>query len=322
MTAATVPAGAPYTLVLTHDVDRLAWRGLGPRDREFWALVRALSFGALARFVSGHLGPAGWLSSLWLLARLPLVCAGLLPDPLAASIERICRLEARFGFRSTFYFLPFPYRSGRRPDGTPAPAARAGRYDISRHGGLLRRLETGGWEVGLHGIDCHVSAAAARDELAALCRALGRRVAPGVRMHWLYSTPELRRHLAAAGFAYDTTLGSNDAIGFPENHDRPYRDLDSGLPVVPLAMQDVTLLRRDHLNLRPAAAWQAIDRMLVAARRRRAVVTVLWHNDSFLPPRGWHGLYRRLLARARRDRAAVLRARDVIPLMPARRAAA
>jgi hypothetical protein len=130
----------------------------------------------------------------------------------------------------------------------------------------------------------------------------------GCRVHWLYSTPELRRNLHQAGYAYDATLGSNDSVGFPEGRCRPF--VDAGLPVLPLAVQDVTLLREDHPGLRLDQAWQALERVLAEARERRAVLTVLWHNDSFLPPRSWQRLYIRLLERALADGARVVRAID------------
>jgi len=41
-------------------------------------------------------------------------------------------------------------------------------------------------------------------------------------------------------------------------------------------------------------------------------VSVLWHNDSFLPQRGWAGLYRRILERARQDGAVIERAVDAV----------
>jgi hypothetical protein len=155
-----------------------------------------------------------------------------------------------------------------------------------------------------------MSADAARAERAELVALTGDGHPIGARMHWLYSTPALLGNLASARFSYDASLGYNDRIGFPRSDGNirswPYVDRGTGLTVVPLAIQDVALLRSDHMDTRPAEAWRAIGRVLDEARRANAVVTVLWHNDSFLPPRCWAGLYRGLLARAQADGAAIV----------------
>lgn len=322
LTAAT----APYTLVLTHDVDELEWRGMGLLGRPALALARAASLGAASRLLTGRASFADFLRCLGLLFRLPLIIAGIVKDPLRASIDRITRLERAYGARSTFFLMPFAHRAGRRADMGPAPRWRASRYRLSDHAGLIRALVARGWEAGVHGIDCHVSVEAARAERAELQTVVGPDVPVGVRMHWLYRSPALEFNLAEAGFAYDSTLGSNSFIGFPSLPDgtralRPFADAETGLPVVPLVIQDVALLRADHMNLKPGDAWQAIETVLKEARRHRAVVTVLWHNDSFLAPRCWGGIYRRLLERASADGAQILSAGEAAKsLTPARRA--
>ena len=301
---------------------------MGLLGRPALALARALSLGATSRLLSGRLTIGGYLRCLGLLVRLPLIIAGILRDPLRASIDRVTRMEEACAVRSTFFFMPRAHDPGHSPDITPAPRWRASRYRLSGHAGLIRTLVARGWEAGVHGIDCHVSIEAARAERAELLTILGPGAPVGVRMHWLYRSPALEFNLAEAGFAYDSTLGSNSSIGFPELPDgsralRPFADSETGLPVVPLVIQDVALLRADHMNLRPDQAWQAIETVLEEARQHNAVVTVLWHNDSFLPPRCWDGIYRRLLGRARADGAQILTAggaaKSLTPVRPTSR---
>lgn len=286
------------------------------------ALARAASLGAAGRLLTGRLSLADFVRCLSFLLRLPLIIAGIVGDPLRASIDRVARLEHDCGARSTFFFMPFAHDAGRRADMTHAPRWRASRYRLADHAGLIRSLVERGWEAGVHGIDCHVSVAAARSERAELSTILGPEASVGVRMHWLYRTPALEFNLAEAGFAYDSTLGSNSSIGFPKLPDgtlalRPFADSKTGLPIVPLAIQDVALLRADHMNLKPSDAWQAIETVLKEARQHHGVVTVLWHTDSFLPPRCWAGLYRKLLERARTDGARLLTAGEAARLLAA-----
>lgn len=276
----------------------------------------------MGRLLTGRLSLAGFFRCLGFLLRLPLIIAGVLKDPLRASIDRIVRLERACDARSTFFFMPFAHHAGRRADMTHAPRWRASRYQMSDYAGPIRSLTACGWEAGVHGIDCHVSIAAARAERAELAAILGPEAPIGVRMHWLYRSPALEFNVAEAGFAYDSTLGSNSSIGFPTLPDgtlavRPFADPETGLPVVPLVIQDVALLRSDHMNMKLKDAWQAMETVLEEARQQHAVVTVLWHNDSFLAPRCWDGIYRRLLDRARADGARIITAGEAAkPLVP------
>jgi len=308
----SIPAPvSPYTLVLTHDVDHLCMRRIRPFSRRHLALVKDLVARNFVRLVFGRISLADYAASLELALELPLVMLGLVPDPWEESIEAITRLEEEFGFRSTFFFMPFADEAGHTPAGLPAPVHRASNYRLADYRNLLGSLVERGWEVGLHGIDCHTGEAAARREKAELARVLGAQPA-GCRMHWLYSTERLNQHLKDAGFAYNATLGYNDRVGFPDGRARPYVEMESGLAILPLAIQDCALLRADHANLAPQAAWDRISRILESARASGAVVTVLWHNDSFVPPRCWHRLYRRLLEQARADNACVVRSMDVV----------
>ena len=294
---------------------------MGLLSRPALALARALSLGATSRLLSGRLTIGGYLRCLGLLVRLPLIITGIIKDPLGASIDRVTGMEDACAARSTFFFMPRAHDPGHSPDMTPAPRWRASRYRLSDHAGLIRTLVARGWEAGVHGIDCHVSIEAARAERAELSAIVGPNTPVGVRMHWLYRSSALEFNLAEAGFAYDCTLGSNRSVGFPSLPDgtralRPFADPETGLPVVPLVIQDVALLRADHMNLKPDGAWQAIETILEEARQRRAVVTVLWHNDSFLPPRCWDGIYRRLLDRARADGAQILTTGEAASRIP------
>jgi peptidoglycan/xylan/chitin deacetylase (PgdA/CDA1 family) len=292
-------------------------RALPFLSRAQLALAKGLTYGNLKRLARGRITVSDYLASLAMAIRLPLVALGLVRDPWEQSIEQVTRIEEEFGARSTFFLMPFARQAGHVGPGRAAPENRASYYRLSDYAELVRSLVERGWEVGIHGIDCHISPQAAAAERAELAAVVGDGYRIGVRMHWLYRSPALEFNLAEAGFAYDSTLGSNNSIGFPSLPDgtralRPFADPTTGLPIVPLAIQDVALLREDHMGLAPAQAWKAIEAVLDEAGEHHAVVTVLWHNDSFLAPRCWAGLYRRMLERARRDGAVIGRAVDVV----------
>ncbi len=315
---------APYILVLTHDVDILSMRGLPLLGRRQLSLLKTLLVTNYVRWRRGRIAGRDYLWSLWVAFLFPLTLLGLVPDPYEQSIRLVTRIEDQFGARSTFFFIPFARRAGHVSENRPTSDNRASHYGLAECTGLIRWLVGKHWEVGVHGIDSHVDAAAACSELAELRRIVGPGYRIGNRMHWLYSSPDLYQNLKRAGYYYDATLGWNDRVGFPDSHYEPFQDPETGLWVVPLNIQDVALLREDHMNLSLEDAWQKVVKLLEKAREHHAVVTLLWHNDSFLPPMCWGGLYRRILERAQTDGASMIRAVDALDLCrpePGRRAA-
>lgn len=298
-----------YTIVLTHDVDFISLKVFPLFGRVALSFAKECLFGNLIRLLRGDLSLRIYIRSFFWGLGLPLVKAGVLPDPWEKSIERVLRLEKKYGVKSTFFFIPFPNRPGTLAAGQPAPVSRAAAYDVRAYGELLRELEDQGWEVGVHGIEAHLSAERALQELEVFRPLLKSKTRWGIRMHWLYRSSRLEGNIKQAGFFYDATLGSNEEIGYPEGRFRPF--LKDGLWVLPLNIQDVTVLAKWRRNLRPKYAWEEIVHVLELAKIHRAVVTVLWHNNSFGPPRYWENLYEKILQRGRADDAVFKKAIEV-----------
>jgi peptidoglycan/xylan/chitin deacetylase (PgdA/CDA1 family) len=295
-----------YTIVLTHDVDSISLKGFPLFGQVALSFIKECLAGNLIRLLRGDLSPRIYIQSFFWGLGFPLIKVGLLSDPWEKSIERILRLEKKYGVKSTFFFIPFKNRPGSLAAGKPAPERRAAAYDVRAYGGLLRALEDQGWEVGVHGIEAHLNPERARQELEIFQSLLKSKTRWGMRMHWLYRSSRLEGHLKQAGFFYDATYGSNEEIGYPEGRFRPF--LKDGLWVLPLNIQDVTVLAKWRKNLRPKNAWKEIERVLELAKIHRAVVTVLWHNNSFGPPRYWENLYEKILEKGRADGAAFKKA--------------
>lgn len=302
----------PYTLVLTHDIDALSLRELPLLGRTLWGFLYRCLVVNTRRFVHGGLPARDYVDSLSCVLLLPLIRVGLAGDPWQKSIEIVLDLERKLGVRSTFFFIPFPRRPGHRADGNRAPRNRAAYYNLVGEGELLQRLESGGWEVGLHGIDSHIDERSAREELLALRTALPSRDTVGIRMHWLYhrGAPSWRA-LDKAGFAYDASLGWSDKVGFPDDRYRPFApEPGRDLVVLPLVIHDVALFGGRHKLARRREVWQRVEEVLQLAEEKKAVVTVLWHNNSFVAPRYWGWLYEALVRRAQKDGACICRAID------------
>lgn len=300
----------PYSLVLTHDIDQMSLVELPRKGRKLLGFFYRCLAHNLYRAARGKIHLGDYLHSLRACLQTIPVIVGLGSDVWARSLEEMVILEDRLGVRSTLFFITVPREPGVIP-GTlqRAPPNRAAFYRLVDHSSLLSSLVRGGWEIGVHGINAWRSEADASQELNALRSLLPDQQHVGIRMHWLYSMAGMWRHLEVAGFAYDATLGWNDRIGFPEGRYRPFQpDGSQGFVLLPLNIQDGALLRDDYAGLTVKGAWRAMLGLLETAKAKRAVVTVLWHNTSFAPPRLWGGLYERLIKQAQDDGAKIMTA--------------
>lgn len=298
----------PYVLVLTHDLDLYHLSALPRRWRVLAGFVfRNLIHNSL-RVITGRLRVRSYLHGIVSAFTAPLALLGVLPDPLGGAVRAVKEKEQQLGVRSTFYFVAAHARAGFRPGGRPAPAVRAVHYRLEEVTPLIRELEAGGWEIGVHGIDSYRDLRAASAELHALSGVVvGGQL--GHRSHWLYS--QGRRSwdiLSMAGFAYDASYGWNDKIGWPGGKRWPFRPFPKkSFVVLPLNVQDGAVMRG---TLRQA--WRHVHGLLCNAKQHGGTLTVLWHPSSFGPPRYWGDIYQRIIVKAQADKALIVPAGQAI----------
>ena len=267
-----VPEDATFALCLTHDVDRpykgLRWLYYGVRDRPAYHLRTALS---------GE-------NPYW-------------------QFEEIQSLEDDLGVRSAFYFLNEAHLFAERPPAdwlSPTHwVQHLGRYDVTEPemAAVVKGLDGGGWEVGLHGsYHSPEDRDRLREEKETIEGVLGGEVVGG-RQHYLrLRTPETWHHHRSIGLRYDASLGSGTECGFQYGY-RPIRPFDDEFVVFPLTIMEQAL---PDPGIRYRAARRACDRLLVEAAENDAVMTILWHpryfNEAEFP--GYRQLYRWLVGRA------------------------
>lgn len=274
------PEQRPFGLFLSHDIDQI-------HDRELFRVLADCNH-IRRMFAQGEKGNARL--AVRRVARA--LCA---PKPAEKDFETILAIEARHGFRSTFFVLHDPYWSRN------GPRYRLDCPELKRIAELIRAA---GGEIGLHGGYLRFNRADLyRESRDALRQALGVE-AVGIRNHFLrFSGFETWSAQAAAGFEYDATFGYPDRLGPREGRCHPFfpdapaagRKLD--ILELPLTVMDVTLFRNLGLDGAGAlaAAWKAIAPVLQAG----GLVTLLWHNNYFNEPeyRDWQWTYAQLLAR-------------------------
>ena len=290
--------GARFAIALTHDVD-VPWR---------WTGARAVK-GTAARIKSAPSGRAR-ARELRALAGLPWHKLRM-TDP-NWSFERVMEIEREREARSTFFLLA----GHNHPADGPSPET----YDRLRPR-LVETLAAGGAEIGLHGT---YTAADDPGRLAQEKAELERLAGPveGHRYHYLRVDPARNlAPLAAAGFAYDSSLGYPDAVGFRAGIAHPFRpwEVESDRPLdlieIPLAFMDATFDER-YLELPARKAEPHLLRLVELAAERGGGFAVLWHTDRFdrSTAAGWDRLYKRLIDAVREHGGTCVAAGDLARL--------
>ena len=283
------PQGRPFICCLTHDVDFFGIRR-HKADRTAAGFLFRASLGSAFDLLRGRRtlrdAARNWLAAF----SLPFVHLGLARDfwqPLADY------LAADHGHPATFFLVPFKGRPGASPDGSVQPS-RAVAYGVRDLAPALRQLPAH-VELAVHGIDAWCDAALGRRELQELTAVTGQPTA-GVRMHWLYFDASSPQRLEAAGFAYDSTNGYNDAIGYRAGTSQVFRLAGaSDLLELPLSIMDTALLYPRRLSLTHVEALRRCRTIVANARAFGGTVVINWHDRSLSPERQWGRPYRQLL---------------------------
>jgi len=285
-----VPVGHRFIVCLTHDLDHPSLRFHRLDHTTLGFLYRAV-IGSVVKACRGRLS----LSALWrnvsAAVALPFVHLGWAED-FWFTFDRYLQIEK--GLASTFFVIPIKGNPGRTLDGR-APRLRASAYAVADIADRIRSLASAGSEVGVHGIDAWLDSGRGLDERDAVSRVTGASTV-GVRMHWLYFDDQSPARLEQAGFAYDSTFGYNETVGFRAGTLQAFRPLTAKqLLELPLHVMDTALFYPSHLNLTPEAAKKMVLPLLDEAERHGGVLTINWHDRSIAPERLWGGFYLDLL---------------------------
>jgi hypothetical protein len=290
------PDNYDFICCLTHDIDffgirRHRW------DRTLAGFGYRATIGTLVQLIRRRRTVTEALRNWAAALSLPLVFAGVMRD-FWQPFEDYADADGNRG--STFFLAPFKHLSGRAPDGAVNPV-RALPYDVNDIREELANARASRTEFAVHGIDAWHNVESGQAERTQLMQATGvRRV--GVRMHWLYASPDSTRCVEAAGFDYDSTCGYNDAVGFRAGTSQAFRPLGlSTLMELPLSIMDSALLYPGRMALSPSRALDLCRGILAAACRFGGAVVINWHDRSLAPERLWGRPYRELLREVEKD---------------------
>jgi len=221
--------------------------------------------------------------------------------------DRILEIEESYGVRSTFFFLhetmPFEFFN---PSNWKLSLGRYSLYEPDIKS-VIRELDTGGWEIGLHGsYNSFRDIELLKQEKAVLEDVLGKEVI-GIRQHYLnLDIPHTWQLQSEAGFSYDASFGVKNDIGYRDNRCQPFIDQDSGIYVIPLALMECYLFAKAQNKLEKA--WDIVKNFMDAAERSNAVFTILWHQRKFNEEEfpGYAEIYKRIIEEAKSRQARFL----------------
>ncbi|MBI1798702.1 MAG: polysaccharide deacetylase family protein [Candidatus Eisenbacteria bacterium] len=219
------------------------------------------------------------------------------------TFDRWMSEEAGHGFRSTFLFCPPHPKPRHEYDPTYLETDRVQfRGRAMTVAGLMRAIAAAECEVGLHAsYESYVRSEELSRQREQIERA-ARIPIRGVRQHFLrFDIGRTWEAQERAGFAYDSTLGYNEAVGFRAGVGAPFHPWNPAtrdertLLELPMTLMDGTLFRT--LKLTAAGAVERIRAHFDAIEQVGGLAVLLWHpnatDESAFP--GWWDAYREAL---------------------------
>ena len=309
------PKGHKFFACLTHDVDFAGIRNHKFDHTMAGFLYRAIIVSAI-RFFKGQF-PLKLLVRNWMAAiSLPFVHLGFMKD-FWYLFRKYTQIENGSG--STFFLVPFKDTPGRTTDGL-APRIRSVKYEVADLKSEIDHLLEHGCEVGVHGIDSWIDTEKGKEEIKKIEGLTGRREL-GVRMHWLYFGPESPVAIEEAGYAYDSTCGYNETIGYRAGTLQVFRPPKAQhLLELPMHIMDTALYYPDRMNLPLSEGLRWIREFAQRAAASGGVLTFNWHHRSIGPERLWGDVYREALSELRAQGARLSTAGSVVDWFRKRRA--
>ncbi len=284
------PAGHSFVVCLTHDIDFVGIRN-HKFDHTMWGFLYRSTVGAIQKLLRGRISLTRFLNTWRAAASLPFVYLGWAKDfwePFQWYLDIERELSA------TYFLIPFKGRAGEKVPGAHA-ARRAATYDLDELSNSIAILSAANCELGVHGIDAWHSVEKGCAERSRLGEITGEPVI-GIRMHWLLQDANTPSLLEQAGFAYDSSVGYNDAIGYRTGTGQVYRPLGARkLLELPLHIQDGALFYPQRLDLSDPEAEKRCRALIDNASEFGGVLTLIWHDRSHAPERFWGDFYIKLV---------------------------
>ena len=264
------PNNAPYAVCLTHDVDYVY---------KWWIrkLISKLFKTREYKEVVGSIGKGEY-----------------------RNFDKIMKIEEKFGFRSTFFFLSFKRDIELG-------------YNVKKLKNEINALNENGWEIGLHaGLNSYNDYNQLLREKQQLEKVVGEKIV-GIRNHYLrLDIPDTWNIQRKMGFIYDSTLGFRERAGFRPCYCYPFFPYDFhndkiiDIIELPMAIMDNALF----MNSNPFSRFEDIIDMV---KRFEGLLVINWHQRAFDQKEfpDYIILYNKILEKIKQDNAFVGTCKDI-----------
>lgn len=212
------------------------------------------------------------------------------------NFKKIIELEQRYDATSTFFFLSAQEDIFGR------------KYNLEEIRDVLGFLIDNGCEIGFHtNYYSYDNAEKIKQEKIHMESIIGHSVI-GARNHVLrFQLPQSWEILSEAGFAYDSTYGYTDMIGFRNGVCHPFvpynKTSDQPIDIleISLNLQDWTV--GFLMKNTPEQTWLYMKQLFDTVQKNHGVLTILWHNWTYSYPtsigtmfgKKWTILYEKIL---------------------------
>lgn len=215
------------------------------------------------------------------------------------NFHRWMELENEYDVRSAFYFL-------QKGIGGSA-------YDFNDVKDVVRDLDKGHWEVGLHGtFNSATNLQNLINEKMSLEKILGKTI-QGIRLHFMRISKKSLGLQEEARFTYDSSLETSD---FFRIFHPVVNDVRLNLIEMPLTLHDGTLFVKKKMTF--DEAYKYSRKIIDMASRVDGIVTLNWHQRLFSPEfKSWLKMYILILKYAKKIEAEILRPIDVVQMFKA-----
>jgi hypothetical protein len=187
-------------------------------------------------------------------------------------LDILIDLENKHNIKSTYYFLCL------------ANGDEDYNYDIESQRGYIKQLTAAGYEIGLHGGHKAYNSIDKILEEKKRLESVTETHTQGYRNHYLrFKTPDTWYYLKELGFAYDTTFGFPDQIGYRNGMCYPFRPYDHvkgsyiDILELPLLVMDVTFFK--YMGLNVENAFKVFKKIQAEVQQLNGVLTIVWHNN-------------------------------------------
>ena len=189
--------------------------------------------------------------------------------------DRMMEIERMYGVRSTCFFLNESIKFKLTQPKTWKLAL--GRYNIydKRIVRIIKELEKGGWEIGVHGSFRSNSSNELLKHEKDVLEGIVRHKVVGIRQHYLNFADNTFEIHAKAGFKYDSTWGLTRGIGFKAGKIKPFFPIEnSDYCEIPMTIMDSTFAETPN-------KWEVFEKIVDEIDKNDAYLVINFHNNNF-----------------------------------------